>query len=143
VDPEALFVYGSLQFPEVLFTLIDRIPDHEPAAAHGWRVAALPERPYPGLVPGTGTATGYLLTGLTPEEWQVLDAFEDPVYELKRLDLIDGRHGWAYVCNPGAPVEPHDWSAEDFQTQHLPTYIDRCAAWRRRYEARQGQEQAS
>lgn len=137
--PEALFVYGSLQFPEVLFALIDRVPDHEPAQAEGWRVATLPQRVYPGLIRGQGTAHGYLLTGLTPEEWRVLDAFEDPVYELTRVDLVDGHHGWAYVCNPGAEVGETDWSGEDFQTQHLTAYIERCTAWRRRYE---GQEQA-
>src|SRR6266536_1417625 len=115
VDPEALFVYGSLQFPEVLFALIDRVPDHEPAAAEGWRVTTLPERVYPGLVPGTRTAHGYLLTGLTRKEWEVLDAFEDPVYELKRVDLTNGRHGWTYACNPGAEVGPDDWYAKDFE----------------------------
>jgi gamma-glutamylcyclotransferase (GGCT)/AIG2-like uncharacterized protein YtfP len=139
VDPEALFVYGSLQFPEVLFTLIDRVPDHRPATAEGWRVAALPNQVYPGLVPGETTARGYLLTGLTPEEWRVLDAFENPLYELTRVELTDGTHGWAYACTPD-DVEPHDWSAEDFEAQHLPAYIERCAAWRRRHEA---QEQVS
>src|SRR5260370_11157820 len=78
VDPDALFVYGSLQFPDVLFTLIDRVPDHSPAAAYGWRVAALPERVYPGLVPGQGTAHGYLITGLTAAEWRVPAPLEDP-----------------------------------------------------------------
>ncbi|GLZ12392.1 hypothetical protein Acsp04_26270 [Actinomadura sp. NBRC 104425] len=140
VDPEALFVYGSLQFPEVLFALIDRVPDHNPAAAAGWRVATLPGEVYPGLVPGESIARGYLLTGLTADEWQLLDAFENPLYDLKRLDLVDGRHGWAYVCNPTAEVGDDDWSAERFQAQHLPAYIERCAAWRRRYEQ---QEQAS
>jgi gamma-glutamylcyclotransferase (GGCT)/AIG2-like uncharacterized protein YtfP len=134
VDPEALFVYGSLQFPDVLFALIDRVPDHDPATVEGWRVAPLPERVYPGLVPDETTAHGYLLTGLTPEEWRVLDAFEDPVYGLKRLDLVDGRHGWAYVCNPEATVEPGTWSAEEFEQQHLPAYVERCAAWRQRHE---------
>jgi gamma-glutamylcyclotransferase (GGCT)/AIG2-like uncharacterized protein YtfP len=137
VDPEALFVYGSLQFPEVLFTLIDRVPDHEPAAAEGWRVVTLPDRVYPGLIPGPKTARGHLLTGLTADEWRVLDAFEDPVYELKRIDLADSRHGWAYACNPDAKVGKDDWSAEDFEARHLPAYIERCAAWRRRYEAQQ------
>ncbi|WP_285494346.1 gamma-glutamylcyclotransferase family protein [Actinomadura sp. NBRC 104425] len=140
MDPEALFVYGSLQFPEVLFALIDRVPDHNPAAAAGWRVATLPGEVYPGLVPGESIARGYLLTGLTADEWQLLDAFENPLYDLKRLDLVDGRHGWAYVCNPTAEVGDDDWSAERFQAQHLPAYIERCAAWRRRYEQ---QEQAS
>jgi hypothetical protein len=49
------------------------------------------------------------------------------VYELQRLNLIDGRHAWAYVCNPEAEVGPNNWSAEDLEQQHLPAYIDRCA----------------
>ncbi|MBW8487671.1 hypothetical protein [Actinomadura parmotrematis] len=53
--------------PEALF---DRAPDHEPAAAEGRRVATLPGRVYPSLAPG------YFLTGLTPEEWRILEAFE-------------------------------------------------------------------
>ncbi|HEV7933056.1 MAG TPA: gamma-glutamylcyclotransferase family protein [Actinomadura sp.] len=134
--PEALFVYGSLQFPDVLIALIGRVPDHSPTAAKGWRTAALPERVYPGLTPADGTAGGYLLTGLTAEEWRVLDAFEDTVYELQRLDLTDGRHGWAYVCDPNAEVLSEDWSAEEFTREHLPAYVQRCAAWRQRYEAR-------
>ncbi|MFI0450705.1 gamma-glutamylcyclotransferase family protein [Actinomadura sp. 6N118] len=137
MGPEALFVYGSLQFPEVLFALIDRVPQHEPASAEGWRVVTLPERVYPGLIPGDATATGHLLTGLSPAEWRTLDAFEDPVYELKRIDLVDGRHAWSYACNPEAEVGTDDWSAEDFEAKHLPAYVIRCAAWRRRYEDQQ------
>ncbi|GAA3214728.1 gamma-glutamylcyclotransferase family protein [Actinocorallia longicatena] len=134
--PDTLFVYGSLQFPEVLFALIDRVPAHTPAQAAGWRVAELPGRVYPGLVSGPTTAPGYLLTGLTAEEWRVLDAFEDPVYDLRRLDLVDGRHGWSYTCNFGAEVLETNWSAETFARDHLPAYIERCTAWRHRHEAK-------
>ncbi|WP_131735878.1 gamma-glutamylcyclotransferase family protein [Actinomadura roseirufa] len=132
---DALFVYGTLRFSDVLRTLIDRVPDREPAAAEGWRVAALPGRVYPGLVIGTATAHGYLMTGLTRDEWRVLDAFEGPVYELVRVDLRDGRHSWAYACIPGTDVDPDDWSAEDFDARHLAAFVEHCAAWRRHYEA--------
>jgi gamma-glutamylcyclotransferase (GGCT)/AIG2-like uncharacterized protein YtfP len=100
-------------------------------------VTALFGRVYPGLVPGDTTARGHLLTGLTADEWRVLDAFEDPVYDLTKVDLGDGRHGWTYACNPDATVEDHDWSAEHFQQQHLTAYIERCTAWRQRHEAQQ------
>jgi gamma-glutamylcyclotransferase (GGCT)/AIG2-like uncharacterized protein YtfP len=120
VAPDTLFVYGSLQFPEVLFALLDRVPPHTPAQAPGWRATALPERVYPGLVPADSTATGYLLTEITAQERQVVDAFEDPVYDLRRLELADNRHGWTYVCNPEAEVLAVPWSA-----------------WRQRYEDRQ------
>jgi len=136
VGPEALFVYGTLQFPEVLSVLIDRVPDHEPAAVEGWRAAALRERVYPGLVPAQTTVSGYLLTGLTPHEWRVLDAFEDPVYDLVRVDLVDGRHGWTYAWDDTTDVSPDDWSPAYFKARHLPAYVQRCAAWRRCYESR-------
>lgn len=66
-----------------------------------------------------------------------MDAFEDPIYELVRINLIDGRHGWAYVRNPEAEVGASDWSAEEFAERHLPAYVERCAAWRRRYESQE------
>lgn len=132
-DPEALFVYGSLQFPEVLQALLGRVPDRTPATAKGWRVAALPDRVYPGLVRGEGIANGLLITGLTRDEWRIIDAFEDEVYELRRLDLTDDQHGWTYVCDDETAATPEDWSAEHFTTRHLATYIERCATWRQRY----------
>jgi len=106
-------------------------PDLEHAP--GWRVAALPGRMYPGLVTGKGSATGLLLTDLTPGEWLTLDAFEDDIYELRRLSLAGGRHGWAYVCRDDTEASPCDWDAEGFAERQLPAYVERCTWWRRRY----------
>src|SRR5215470_5909353 len=112
VDPQALFVYGSLLFPEVLRALLGRVPDRTAAAAAGWRVAALAGRRYPGLVPGDGQASGTLITGLAPDEWRILNAFEDDLYELRRLTLTDARHGWAYVWPDDRAALTEDWDAE-------------------------------
>src|SRR5712671_5682844 len=87
VDPDALFVYGTLLFPEVLRALLDRLPNRVPASAPGWRVVALPGRVYPGLVRDTETATGLVLTDLGAHEWQILDTFEDELYDLRCLSL--------------------------------------------------------
>ncbi|GAA2134517.1 hypothetical protein GCM10009727_28370 [Actinomadura napierensis] len=51
--PEALIVFQSLQLPEALFTVIDRVPDHEPAAAEGRRIAILSQRIHPRLASAT------------------------------------------------------------------------------------------
>ncbi|MFI7240798.1 gamma-glutamylcyclotransferase family protein [Streptomyces qinglanensis] len=83
---DALFVYGTLRFDRILAALLGRVPPRTPATAPGWRTAVLAGRPYPGLVPSSGhTATGLLLTGLSPAEWRALDDFEDDAYELRRL----------------------------------------------------------
>jgi gamma-glutamylcyclotransferase (GGCT)/AIG2-like uncharacterized protein YtfP len=130
-----LFVYGSLLFPEVMRVLIGRVPATTPAALAGWRIAALPGRVYPALVPAEALAKGQLVIDLTPKEWQTLDAFEDPVYDLRRLTLTDGRDAWAYVCPDHTDASPHDWDIHTFERDHLTDYLKRCASWRQRHES--------
>jgi gamma-glutamylcyclotransferase (GGCT)/AIG2-like uncharacterized protein YtfP len=136
VDPETLFVYGSLLFPEVLRALLDRVPNRVPASASGWCVAALPGRVYPGLVRDHGEAAGLLMTDLTSHEWRTLDAFEDELYQLQRLALSDGRAGWAYVCSDVIQTPPDDWDPQLFAVRDLPAYVRGCIAWRQRYLTR-------
>ena len=134
---DGLFVYGSLLFPEVVRALLGRVPSGTPAGAPGWRVAALPERVYPGLVPSRGTASGLLITGLAPEEWDALIAFEGDLYDLRRLTLTDGRSAFAFVWDGSSPASSIDWMPEEFAEQVLSPYVEGCLAWRRGYEARQ------
>jgi gamma-glutamylcyclotransferase (GGCT)/AIG2-like uncharacterized protein YtfP len=129
--PEALFAYGTLQYPQVLHALIGRMPAHTPASAGGWRAAALPGRDYPGLVPDAGTATGLVITGLTGEEWRVLDAFEDEWYDLRELTLTNGTKAWSYTCPPGYQVCEPDWNAADFARTRLTGFVAGSTAWRR------------
>jgi gamma-glutamylcyclotransferase (GGCT)/AIG2-like uncharacterized protein YtfP len=137
VDPDGLFVYGSLQFPEVLKALLKRLPNREPATATGWRVTTLPGRVYPGLVADDRTVTGFLLTDVTADEWRVVDAFEDDVYELRRLSLATGKHGWAYVCRQDAEVSQQDWDPNHFAVKHLKRYVDSCSRWRDWHDSNQ------
>lgn len=123
-----LFCYGTLQFDDVLRALLGRVPEQYPASAPGYRAAALEGRAYPGLVAQASdcSATGVLLTDLSEAEWRILDAFEDPRYELRQVSLSDGGYGWAYMW-PGEDVRMEDWDAAEFEAQHLATYADRCA----------------
>src|SRR6266542_5749833 len=120
-EPAGLFVYGTLLFPEVLRALLGRIPDNTAATVAGWRAAALPGLPYPGLVPGPSSAVGRLLTGLTADEWRRLEVYEGDQYELRRLTLTDGRQSWAYVWIEEERVSPHDWRPEEFAARRYLT----------------------
>lgn len=124
-----LFVYGTLLFPEVLAALLDRVPAREPATATGWRVAALPGRIYPGLVPDRhGVANGLVINGLSPPECRLLDAYETRDNQLTVVGLTDGRSCPSYVwC---AEVLPHDWNPHGFETDHLADWVEHCAHWR-------------
>ena len=92
-DPGALFAYGTLRFPEVLRELLGRLPSLTEGTVAGWRVAALTDRSYPGLIRAPGaTAAGVLITGLTGGEWQLLDRYEDDDYGIEQLVLTDQRN---------------------------------------------------
>ncbi|WP_330229625.1 gamma-glutamylcyclotransferase [Nocardia sp. NBC_00508] len=124
----ALFVYGTLQFPEVLQVLLGRIPSLEPTELTGWRAAALPSRIYPGLVAAPRRLTrGAVLSGLAPAEWAVLDAFEDDEYDLRRVRVGSGPV-WTYVWT--AAADPADWQRDRFAAEHLTQFAARSARWR-------------
>ncbi|MGH7881598.1 MAG: gamma-glutamylcyclotransferase family protein [Candidatus Dormibacteraceae bacterium] len=133
--PDTLFAYGTLLFTEILEALLGRVPDRNPAAAPGWRVAALPDRVYPGLVPAVGVANGLLMTDLTSEEWDTIDAFEDDVcdfYDLQQLNLADGRTCWTYVWT--IQSSPRDWNSHHFAQAELPSYLERFRVLRQESE---------
>ncbi|WFB10903.1 gamma-glutamylcyclotransferase [Streptomyces sp. LX-29] len=122
---DALFAYGTLQFPEVLTALLGRVPEHGPAEAPGWRAAALGRRLYPGLIPDADrSAPGVLLTGLTPAEWRILDAFEADEYELRSVRLADGREVPSYVWRGGEELR-ETWDATRFRTAYLADFLAR------------------
>jgi hypothetical protein len=128
---EQLFAYGTLQFGPVLEELLGRVPDAEFAVARGWRVAALPGRLYPGLVPQPGRmAGGLVLDGLTRAEWEIIDAFEDTEYVLRPIELI-GRADPVPSYLWTAEVIRNDWRPEVFAANHLDRFVWRCARWRR------------
>ena len=134
--PDApLFVYGSLQFADVLRVLLDRVPNYSPAEVYGWRAAALPAVEYPGLVAAhpLSKVSGVTLNGLKGEEWALLDAFEDPVYNLTLLTLADGRQAWTYSCAESTSILDADWSVGLFADHFLSGYVKRCAVWREQY----------
>lgn len=130
---EPLFVYGTLRFDPILNALLGRVPALQPARLLGRRIAALPDRVYPGLVAAAdGVAAGFLLTGLTESDWRVLDAFEDQEYDLRPVPAHAGDrelYAWTYVWTD--PVLGTEWSAEEFAAEHLPSYLAQCAEWRR------------
>ncbi|MFB8274703.1 gamma-glutamylcyclotransferase family protein [Nocardia colli] len=127
----SLFVYGTLRFPEVLKVLIDRVPNLVTAVAPGWRVAALPGRLYPGLVPEPDTlAHGLLLTGLTLGEWEILDAFEDDEYDLRAIQLAAAADPVStYIWTAAAAQD--DWHPDQFTATYLADFVTHCAEWRR------------
>lgn len=111
-----------------------RVPQYQEAAAPGWRVVCLPNRVYPGLVPGQDEASGKVFTDLTEAEWIILDAFEDPGYTLAAVQLTTPLETDALTYIWRGEHADQSWSNADFHRDELADYLDRCHNWRRRYE---------
>lgn len=125
-----LFAYGTLQFGPVLDVLLGRTPEMDVAVARGWRVAALPQRLYPGLVSDSGRmAGGVVLQGLTAADWRVIEAFEDPEYDLRPIELV-GRQAPIQTFVWPAAATGNDWLPETFVSDHLDRYVERATQWR-------------
>ncbi|MDQ3763543.1 MAG: gamma-glutamylcyclotransferase [Actinomycetota bacterium] len=133
-ETNKLFVYGTLLLDDVVYALIDRIPHYQHATAPGWRIVRLPQRVYPGLVPGQGEANGKVFTDLTDVEWATLNAFEDPAYTLAAVRVLTPleTNALTYIWQ-GEHVD-QAWSTAEFGNIELADYLDRCRKWRRRYE---------
>jgi gamma-glutamylcyclotransferase (GGCT)/AIG2-like uncharacterized protein YtfP len=129
-DGDTLFVYGTLVFPDVRRALLGRDPTATARTATGWRVAALRDRTYPGLVAGQRSVDGLVLPDLRPDEWQVIDAFEDDTYRLEPVRLAGGASAWVYVWDDPGAVLPDDWDQARFAACHLAEFARRIAAWR-------------
>jgi hypothetical protein len=96
-------------------------------------VVKFSDRPYPALVPSLNDrdeVEGLLIESLDPSEWRVIDDFEDDVYRLSPLPLIDGRTGWAYVCLDHAVAMTEPWDYYAFAENDLGDYVHRCREWR-------------
>lgn len=120
-----LFVYGTLCFDDVLRRLLGRVPARRPARLPGWRAAALAGRPYPGLVPAPGgAARGVLMSGLTPRENAVLDAFEGSEYAQRTVTPTGETAARVYVwLEPDGPdVLAADWDARVYARRVLAAY---------------------
>lgn len=131
-----LFVYGTLLVEDVVNSLLDRIPHYLDAKVPGWQIVRLPQKSYPGLVPGRGEANGKVFTDLTDAEWAILDAFEDPAYTFAAVRVLVPREidALTYIWRGEHVDEP--WSAMEFGRNELADYLARCRRWRRRYEQR-------
>ncbi len=141
------FVYGTLQAPDVLRTLLGRVPEMDPRPAFlspEYSRHPVKSHVFPGVIathPSFANhelVKGILLPGLTPEEIEIFDYFEDEGVEYKRCkaevllessnddnspnDIIEADL-YMWVGGDHLLDKESSWSFEDFCTHQLPWYI--------------------
>jgi gamma-glutamylcyclotransferase (GGCT)/AIG2-like uncharacterized protein YtfP len=132
-----VFAYGTLQFPEIMQAVTERVFASEPASLPGHHRLALEGRAYPGVVPAPGQTTrGVVYRDVDPESVARLDVFESEIYErrLLRVTMPDGRHTFAftYVLRPRFAhlLSRQLWSPERFRREHGADFLAACKHFR-------------
>lgn len=132
-----IFVYGTLEFPEVMQALTGRRFPARSAVLEHYRRARLEGLRFPAIGPQAGARTpGLLYSGIDSETVVRLDRFEGPLYE-RRLVQVRPTGGslasaHAYVIAPAhrdlLGIEP--WDRAGFAALHLEAYVAECEAFR-------------
>ena len=140
-----LFVYGTLRDPELMNAVLGRrLPPSSvhPARAPGFRAVLYPRRAYPALVraPG-GQAAGLLITGLTPFERDLLDAYEGDEYRRAPIAAVladepELHEADAYLPATVIPPDAPEWSLSRWQAEHKPRALVAEAAMAAELRAR-------
>lgn len=130
IYPLPLFVYGTLRDPDLVAAVLGRrLQTVYPARAPGWRAVHYPGRVYPALVRAPGAAAqGLLITGLSPFERDLLDAYEGEEYRRTPIAtmLLDGpelHEADAYLPVAAVPTDAHEWSLSRWQAEHKPRVL--------------------
>ncbi|MEO7861003.1 MAG: gamma-glutamylcyclotransferase family protein [Nitrospirales bacterium] len=136
---DALFVYGTLQFSEVVEAVTGMVLPWVKAEAPGFAQFRFTDRIYPGLVAREGALTqGRVYTGLSHQVWELLDRFEDPIYrrELVEVYRSDGSkmmsHAYVVPLAQQHLLSSQLWQMDWFSDVHLDGYVSRCRLF---YEA--------
>lgn len=128
-----LFVYGSLMFPEIIRSVIGRVPEGRPAIIQGYRRLVVAGESFPGMIKvgeSDERVDGLVYVDITSEEWKRIIAFEDEFYGLKEVSverLGENLSALAFVVPPAKKSLLADevWNPDQFRDSLLRCWADR------------------
>lgn len=130
---EALFAYGTLQFPDIMAAVTGRERTGKWAVLDGYARFGIRDEPFPGIVPSEPhRVEGVLYTGVTPAERRRVDIFEGDPYHRETVTVRLPEDGtWmeaiTYVIRPRwrTVLSPSGWDPEEFARRWHDTYVER------------------
>lgn len=126
-----LFVYGTLQLPEKLQSLLGRVPSLELATLHDYRCGLVARADFPGIVPQQDSVVnGQVLAPLDQSELEILDQYEGELYQRLRVTVMTARgpvNVWVYAIVPWARgrVTQQVWTVEAYRARKQPRWTYR------------------
>lgn len=136
-----LFTYGTLMDADIMNVLLGRTLTFRKGFLNGYARHPVESTCYPGLIPAENAQTkGIVYHGLLPDDWPLLDWFEDVLYSretvLVEMDTGPLVEAQVYVVQPdqvSALNLDADWCFEKFKREDYPTYAPMCRDARVQY----------
>ena len=126
------FAYGSLVFPEIFAAVTGRALPGQEAELADFARYRLRDRVYPTAVPEPGgVIRGRIYHGLDADTLELLDRFEDDLYERRVVHVAGSEEVWdahVYVCGDAFRplVLPEPWDPDEFRRLHGEAFLERC-----------------
>ena len=129
-----LFVYGTLEFPQVIRKLLGVNLVGEYAELPGYERFMLVNKHYPGIIRNSiARVDGFLYEGVTAKQFAILDRYEDDFYERCRV-VVETAHAqsvaaWTYIIplRHKRALSNKSWNREDFMRTQLKRFLNvRC-----------------
>lgn len=129
-NPDAIFVYGTLLLPVVQRRILGRSLAAEEAVLDGYARGVVRGQTYPSLrvAPG-GETSGAVLSGVTAEDFDLLDAYEGDRYE-RVVVPVNGKEeprcAWVWLLRgPWQDlVTTEPWDLDVFIRDELDGYLE-------------------
>lgn len=96
-----LFIYGTLQLPEVQQKIIGRKVDTAPDSLHGYHrgTVSIHGRVYPIAEPAAGEKIKGSIIKVSEVELHKIDEYETKTYKRIGVNLESGTKAWVYIQN--------------------------------------------
>jgi len=125
-----LFVYGTLEIPQVMNKLLGIVPAAEAAVLRDYARYMLLKRPYPGIIKQDGgEVEGVLYRGISAKYLQILDRYEDRFYQRRIVRVKNARgraaRAWTYIIPHHYKNALSDvpWDRAKFIQEHLKRFL--------------------
>lgn len=128
----SVFAYGTLQLPSVMEAVTGKQFKSAAAVLEDYARFVIRKQVYPGIIPAGGaTVNGRIYFDLEQSVIDVLDAFEDILYDRKCVDVTCNNKKiktQAYVVNNKFRnlLGDEPWCIDIFQKKHLTLYLESC-----------------
>lgn len=99
LQKELLFVYGTLLEPEIQKEAFGRSVAGEPDVLSGYekKEILIGGEPYPIIVPKVGASVAGQVLVITPQEFKLVDDYEDRIYKRIKVKFKSGKEAWVYA----------------------------------------------